>query len=92
MRRDSWTLSRPSRVSTIRGGKTINRGVIGGGKYKIYELEDVAPRVWNIKFGDGTIEYPSDPNNDLGRLGIGRFITGFWLKRKARYKKRYKEE
>ena len=77
---------------TIRDGKAINRGVIGGGKYKIYELEDVAPRIWNIKFGDCSIEYPNDPNNYLARLGIGKFITGYWLKQKIRYKIPYKEE
>ncbi len=77
---------------TIRNGKAINRGVLGGGKYKIYELEDVAPRIWNIKFGDCSIEYPNDPNNYLHRLGIGKFITGYWLKQKVRYKIPYKEE
>jgi len=77
---------------TIKDGKAINRGVVGGGKYKIYELENVAPHIWNIKFGDCTIEYPSDPNNYLNRLGMGKFITGYWLKQKARYKIPYKEE
>jgi hypothetical protein len=77
---------------TIKGGKAINRGVIGGGKYKIYELEKVAPQIWNIKFGDCSIEYPNDPNNYLDRLGIGKFITGYWLKQKVRYKIQYKEE
>ena len=77
---------------TIKGGKAINRGVVGGGKYKIYELENVAPHIWNIKFGDCTIEYPNDPNNYLHCLGIGKFITGYWLKQKVRYKIQYKEE
>jgi hypothetical protein len=77
---------------TIRGGKAINRGVVGGGKYKIYELENVAPKVWNIKFGDCTIEYPNDPNNYLHRLGIAKFITGYWLDQKYRYKIPSKEE
>jgi len=40
---------------TIKDGKAINRGVVGGGKYKIYELEKAAPQVWNIQFGDGTL-------------------------------------
>ena len=77
---------------TIRDGKAINRGVVGGGKYKIYEFEKVAPQVWNIKFGDCSIEYPNDPNNYLNRLGIGEFITGYWLKQKSRFKIQYKEE
>ncbi len=77
---------------TIRNGKAINRGVTGGGKYSIYELEDVAPRIWNVRFGDGSIEYPDDPNNYLHRLGMGKFITGYWLKQKARYKIPYIEE
>jgi hypothetical protein len=77
---------------TIKDGKAINRGVIGGGKYKIYELEKAAPQIWNIKFGDCSIECPDDPNNYLGRLGIGKFITGYLLKQKARYKIPYREE
>jgi hypothetical protein len=77
---------------TIKDGKAINRGAIGGGKYKIYELERVAPQIWNIAFGYCTIEYPSDANNYLSRFGIGRFIAGFWLKQKFRYKIPYKEE
>jgi hypothetical protein len=83
----------PIPVLTINvHGKVINRGVLGGGKYKIYELEKVAPQIWNIRFGDCSIEYPNDPNNYLGRLGIGKFITGYWLKQKYRYKIPYKEE
>jgi len=77
---------------TIKGGKAINRGVTGGGKYKIYEFEKIAPQIWNIKFGDCIIEYPNDPNNYLDRLGVGKFITGYWLKQKIRYKIQYKEE
>jgi hypothetical protein len=77
---------------TIRDGKVINRGVAGGGKIKIYEFEKVAPQVWNIKFGDCSLEYPNDPNNYLARLGIGKFITGYWLKQKSRFKIQYKEE
>ena len=77
---------------TIKGGRAINRGAIGGGKYSIYELENVAPQIWNIKFGDCRIEYPTDPNNYLSRLGTGKFITGYWLKQKYRYKIQYKEE
>jgi hypothetical protein len=82
----------PIPILTIVGGKAINRGVIGGGKYKTYELEKVAPQIWNIKFGDCSIEYPNDPNNYLARLGIGKCITGYWLKQKVRYKIPYKEE
>ena len=77
---------------TIMHGKVINRGVTGGGKYKIYEFEKIAPQIWNIKFGDCSIEYPNDPNNYLARLGIGKFITGYWLSQKSRYKIQYKEE
>jgi len=77
---------------TTRDRKVINRGVVGGGKTKIYEFEKVAPQIWNIKFGDCSIEYPRDPNNYLNRLGIGKFITGYWLKQKVRFKIQYKEE
>jgi hypothetical protein len=82
----------PIPILTIVGGKAINRGVIGGGKYKIYELEKVSPKIWKIEFGDCSIEYPDDPKNYLYRLGIGKFITGYWLKQKLRYKIQYKGE
>lgn len=77
---------------TIKDGKAINRGVVGGGKIKIYEFEKVAPQIWKIKFGDCSIEYPNDPNNYLACLGIGKFITGYWLEQKSRFKIQYKEE
>jgi hypothetical protein len=77
---------------TIHQGKIINRGVAGGGKIKIYEFEKVAPQVWTIKFGEGSIEYPNDPKNYLAHLGIGKFITGYWLRQKSRFKIQYKEE
>lgn len=79
-------------IPSAMHGKVINRGVVGGGQYKIYELETVAPRIWNIEFGDCSIEYPNDPNNYLARLRIGKCITGYWLKQKLRYKIPYKEE
>jgi hypothetical protein len=72
--------------------KVINRGILAGGKYKIYELEKVAPQIWNIKFGDCSIEYPNDPNNYLARLGVGKFVAGYWLKQKYRYKIPYTVE
>jgi hypothetical protein len=76
------------------GGKVISRGIIGGGgvKHKIYECEKVAPKIWKIEFGDCSIEYPKDPKNYLYRLGIGKFIIGYWLKQKVRYQVQYKEE
>jgi len=77
---------------TIKDGKVRNWGVFGGGKYKIYELEKVAPQIWNIKFGGCSIEYPNDPKNYLYRLGIGKFITGYWLKMKYRYSLKFTEE
>jgi hypothetical protein len=82
----------PMPAITIKDGKVINRGVVGGGKYKIYEFEKVAPQIWKIKFGGCSIEYPNDPKNYIARLGIGKFITGYWLKQKVRYKIPYKEE
>jgi len=78
---------------TVKDGKAINRGVVGGGKYRTYDLENVAPGIWNINFGNGTIEYPSDSNNYLFRLGIGNFITGYWLRQRYRITTiQYKEE
>jgi hypothetical protein len=76
-------------VLTVMNGKVNN---LGAGRYKLYELEKFAPKVCNIKFGNGSIEYPKDPNNYLHQLGIGKFITGYWLKQKSRHKIQYKEE
>ena len=72
----------PESFVTIKEGKVFNWGSI---KYKTYELEKVAPQIWSIQFGDCSIEYPNDPKNYLNRLGLGKFITGFWLKQKYRY-------
>ena len=77
---------------TIKDGKVRNWGVFGGGKYKIYELEKISPQIWNIKFGDCSIEYPNDPKNYLYRLGIGKFITGYWVKMNYRYSLKSTEE
>lgn len=77
---------------TIKDGKVRNWGVFGGGKYKVYELEKVAPQIWNIKFGDCSIEYPNDPKNYLYRLGIGKFITGYWVRLKYRHGLKFIEE
>jgi hypothetical protein len=82
----------PIPVLTIEDGKVINRGVAGGGNIKIYDFEKVAPQIWKIRFGDCSLEYPNDPNNYLARVGMGKFITGYWLEQKSRFKIQYKEE
>ena len=51
-----------------------------GSKYKTYELEKVAPKSFKVKFGDCSLEYPKDPKNYLHRLGVGKFIIGYWSK------------
>ncbi len=51
-----------------------------GIKYKIYELEKIAPRSFKFKSGECSIEYPKDPKNYLHRLGVGKFIVGYWSK------------
>lgn len=77
---------------TLSRGRVINRGVVGSGKYKIYDLERIAPWIWTIAFGNCTIEYPKEPNNYLARLGMGNCIAGYWLRQKARHKIPFKEE
>jgi hypothetical protein len=64
----------------------------GGGKYRIYELEKAIPKVYTVQFGNCSIEYSKDPKNYLQRLGIGKYITGYWLKQKVRFKIPFKEE
>jgi hypothetical protein len=51
-----------------------------GSKYKTYELEKVAPKSFKVKFGGCSLEYPKDPKNYLHRLGVGKFIIGYWSK------------
>jgi hypothetical protein len=61
-------------------------------KYEAYQLEKVAPQIWKVQFGNGSIEYPNDPKNYLHRFRVGKFIIGHWLKQNFRYKIQYKEE
>jgi hypothetical protein len=67
---------------TIKNEKVYK---FGGSKTPIYNLEEMAPKVWKIKLGEGLIEYPNDPKNLLNRLNIGRCITGYWGELKYRY-------
>jgi len=80
-----WGFVSPIPALTIKDGKVLNWGTTGGGKYKIYEFERVAPQIWKIKFGDCSIEYPKDPRNYLSRMDLGKFIAGYWLKQRYRY-------
>jgi len=67
---------------TIKAGK-VHR--FGGSQHPTYNLEKISPHVWKIKFGEGSVEYPNDPENLLHRLNIGKFITGYWGNLKYRY-------
>ena len=75
----------PIPALTIKDGKVLNWGATGGGKYKIYEFEKVAPQIWKVKFGDCSIEYLKDPRNYLSRMNLGKFIAGYWLKQRFKY-------
>jgi hypothetical protein len=57
----------------------------GGSRTPIYNLEKTAPKVWKIKLGEASVEYPNDPKNLLYRLSLGRCITGYWGELKYRY-------
>jgi len=73
MRRDSLIcLAYPG--LTIKGGRAINRGAIGGGNIISMSLKTLLHRFGILNSGL-TIEYPTDPNNYLSRLAIGKFIT-----------------
>jgi len=74
----------PMPALTIKDGKVLEWGTIGGGKYKVYEMEKVAPRVYQVRFANCSIDYSKDPKNYLQRLGIGKCITAYWLKEKLR--------
>ena len=75
----------PIPALTIKGGKVLKWGATGGGKYKIYEFEKVAPQIWKVKFGDGTIEFPKDPRDYLSRMDLGKCMAGYWLKQRYKY-------
>jgi hypothetical protein len=74
----------PIPTLSVKDGEVFKWGTVGRVKDKIYELEKISPQIWNIKFGDCSIEYPNDPKNYLHRLGVGKFITGFWAKMRYR--------
>ena len=74
----------PMRALTIKDGKVLEWGEVGGGKYKVYELEKVAPRLYQVRFGNCSIEYSKDPKNYLQRLGIGKCMTAYWLNEKLK--------
>jgi hypothetical protein len=57
----------------------------GGSQTALYNLEKTAPKVWKIKLGDGSIEYPNNPKNLLNRLNLGRCIAGYWGNMKSKY-------
>jgi hypothetical protein len=75
----------PIPTLSIKDDKVFKWPTVGGDKYKIYELEKIYPQIWNIKFGDCSIEYPNDPKNYLHRLGVGNPIIGFWAKMRHRF-------
>lgn len=77
---------------TIKDGKVLNWGKTSPGQTVLYELGRVAPHIWQIEFGKGSIEYPNDPDNYLYRLGMGKFITGYWLKQKIRHALKARQE
>jgi len=75
----------PMPAVTIKDGTVLEWAAVGGGKYKLYELEKVAPRVFQVRFGNCSIEYSKDPGNYLQRLGVGKCIAAYWLSIKSRF-------
>lgn len=75
----------PLPTLTIKDGGVFTWAPLGRGKYRIYELEKSIPQSYNVKFGDGSIEYGNDPMNYLHRVGVGKFITGYWVKQRFRF-------
>lgn len=70
---------------SIKDGKVLKWAPVGGAKYKIYELEKALSKVYEVRFGNCSIEYSQDPKNYLQRLGVGKCIAGYGLKQKNRY-------
>jgi Acetoacetate decarboxylase (ADC) len=75
----------PMRALTIKDGKVLEWGTVGGGKYKVQEVEKVRPEVYQVRFATCSIDYSKDPENYLQRLDIGRCISAYWLRLKLRY-------
>lgn len=74
-------MSRHPQRNSWDNEKVLNWGATGGSKYKIYEFEKLAPQIWKVKFGDGSIEYPKDSRNYLSRMALGKCVAGYWLAR-----------
>jgi hypothetical protein len=72
----------PIPLLTIKDGKVLR---FGGSQHPIYNLEKLTPRIWKIKLGEGSVEYPNNPKNLLSRLSLGRCIIGYWGNFKYRY-------
>jgi hypothetical protein len=58
-----------------RRGKLIR---LSEGREESDTLQKIAPDAWKIKMGEGSVEYPDDPENLLKRMDLGKCITGFW--------------
>jgi hypothetical protein len=66
---------------TVKNGRVYK---FGGSKYPVYNLQKIAPNVWKIKMGEGSVEYPNDPENLLRRMDLRKCIAGFWGNLKSR--------
>jgi len=74
----------PMGALTIKDGKVFEWGTVGGGKYKVQEVEKALPRMYQVRFANCSIDYSKDPKNFLQRLDIGGCITAYWLRQKSK--------
>jgi hypothetical protein len=80
--RQLFDLVAPVPSLTIKSAKVL---AFGGARYPVYDLERVAPQAWKIRFGNASVDYHKDPNNLLFRIGVGRFLAGYWANVKSRH-------
>jgi len=56
-----------------------------GRRVPAYELEQAAPDIWKVRLGKARLEYPSQSDDLLNRLGVGAPLAAYWGRMRLRY-------
>lgn len=57
----------------------------GGLRQPVYELEAAAPGIWQVRLGEGDLEFPREPQSLLHRLRVGKPLAAYWARLSYRY-------
>ncbi len=57
----------------------------GGLRLPIENLQGALPDIWKIRLGQGRLEFPSDEESLLHRLGVGAPLASYWGQVRYRY-------